>query len=278
MENKGKWTVGALALLLIMAEGFAAAPPPREDCSAPPEFTQSKLVLVGELHGTQQAPAFIGSAACALAAQGSLVVGLEMPAAEQPRIDAYLGSGGGSKERAALTIGEFWGFQDGRASHAMLDLNERLRVLKRGGAPLQVLAMDGSTTNSSKSEAMAVALRRAMQGNPQARVLALMGNIHARVLPDEAEDDPPVGSRLRDLRPLAVLAGYGEGEAWVCMDDFCGVHPMSSRWGKGRKHGYYPGQAAWSSYADTIHLGTITASLPVRGAATKQNQQPWAGK
>lgn len=270
MGNKGKRTVGALALLLIIAGGFAAEPSPSDGCSAPKEFNESALVLVGELHGTREAPAFIGSAACALAAHGQLIVGLEMPAEEQPRIEAYLSSGGGETERAALTLGEFWGFQDGRASHAMLDLIERLRVLKRGGASLQVLAMDGSTTDSSKSEAMAVALRRAMQGNPQARILALMGNIHARVLPDGAEDDPPVGSRLRDLRPLAVLASYGEGEAWVCMDGVCGVHPMSSRWGKDRKPGYYPGQAVWSSYTDTVHLGTITASLPVRSAATEQ--------
>ena len=265
-----KQSCAALALLLIVARAFASEPAPRNDCSAPQEFTRSKLVLVGELHGTREAPAFIGSAACGLAAEGPLVVGLEMPAAEQPRIDAYIASDGGTQERAALIVGQFWGFQDGRASHAMLDLIERLRVLKRGGASLQVLAMDGSTSDSSKDEAMASALRRAMQDDPQARVLALMGNIHARVLPDEAEDDPPVGSRLRDLRPLAVLANHGGGEAWVCMDGACGVHPMPSRWGKDRKPGYYPGQAAWSSYADTIHLGTITASLPVRSAATKQ--------
>lgn len=272
MGNTAERMGAALALLLIIAGGCAAGAPPRDACSAPQEFTRSRLVLVGELHGTQQAPAFIGSAACALAAQEPLVVGLEMPAVEQSRIDAYLVGDGGSKERSALTIGEFWGFQDGRASHAMLDLIERLRVLKRDGASLHVLAMDGSTVDSSKDEAMAFALRRVMQDDPQTRVLALMGNIHARVLLDAVEDDPPVGSRLSDLRPLAVLAGYGEGEAWVCMDGVCGVHPMSSRWGKDRKPGYYRGQAAWSSYADTVHLGTITASLPVRSAATKQRR------
>jgi len=266
-----KQSGAALALLLTAARAFASEPTPRNDCSAPQEFTQSKLVLVGELHGTREAPVFVGSAACALAARGPLVVGLEMPAVEQSRIDAYLASGGGETERAALTIGKFWGFQDGRASHAMLDLIERLRVLKRGGASLHVLAMDGSTTDSSKDEAMAFALRRVMQDEPQARVLALMGNVHARVILDEAEDDPPVGSRLRDLRPLAVLANHGGGEAWVCMDGVCGVHPMSSRWGKDRKPGYYQGEAVWSSYADTVHLGTITASLPVRSAAMKQS-------
>ena len=270
MGSTGKWRVGALALLLISAGGLAAEPTPRNDCSAPREFIQSKLVLVGELHGTREAPAFIGSAACGLVAEGPVVVGLEMPAAEQPRIDAYIASDGGAQERAALIASQFWGVQDGRASHAMLDLIERLRVLKRGGASLQVLAMDGSTSNSSKDEAMASALRHAMQDDPRARVLALMGNFHARVLQDEAEDDPPVGSRLRDLQPLAVLAGYGDGEAWVCIDGVCGVHPMSSRWGKDRKPGYYPGLALWGSYADTFHLGTITASLPVRSAAAKQ--------
>ena len=169
-----------------------------------------------------------------------------------------------------MSVGQVGGVQDGLAGRAMLGLIGWLGVRKGGGAPLQVLAMDGSTMDSSKDEAIAVALRRVMQGDPQARVLALMGNVHARVLLQEAEDDPPVGSRLQDLRPLAVLASYAEGEAWVCMDGVCGVHPMSSRWGKDRTPGYYQGQAAWSSYADTVHLGTITASLPVRSAAMKR--------
>lgn len=104
------------------------------------------LLIVGELHGSDQAPALAAALVERLAQQAPVRLGLEIYAQEQARIDTYLASNGNAEARAALLAGEFWQRprekSDGRRSRAMFALIEHLRVLQRGGAPVDVVAFD----------------------------------------------------------------------------------------------------------------------------------------
>src|SRR5260370_12765545 len=61
------------------------------------------VVLVGEMHGTVESPAFIDRAACLALADGrSVTVGLEIPVEEDSRIRTFLASSGSAAHRDAL--------------------------------------------------------------------------------------------------------------------------------------------------------------------------------
>src|SRR5688572_25707746 len=60
------------------------------------------ILILGELHGTHEAPAVLAGLVRTLAARGAVQVGLEIPAAEQPALDAWLTSDGAAVARRAL--------------------------------------------------------------------------------------------------------------------------------------------------------------------------------
>lgn len=167
------WWVG---LVITLAALSARA---SEPCRWPAAMPSPAVVLVGEIHGTDQAPAFVGQLACAASADGTAVtVALEISAQEQPRLDAYLASAGTPAARAAVLAGPFWtrSTQDGRSSTAMLALLERLRRLNADGRRVAVIAVDEERIGA-RDVGMAEQITRAVQ--PGRRVIALLGNVHA---------------------------------------------------------------------------------------------------
>ena len=86
-----------------------------------------RLTLVGELHGTREAPAAMLALAEAASERGPVRVGLELPVEEQAHLDRFFGDG----DRAQLLAGDFWsrGLRDGRNSEAMADLLDVLGLL-----------------------------------------------------------------------------------------------------------------------------------------------------
>src|SRR5690606_1620762 len=93
----------------------------------------------GEMHGTEESPAFIGDFACMAAQAGHRVqVGLEIWTAEQGAIELFLDTG----ERERLLAGPFWAQHDGRSTTAMVEPLDRLRWLRRAGAKIDVVAYD----------------------------------------------------------------------------------------------------------------------------------------
>src|SRR5256885_15904610 len=85
----------------------AGAPP---DCGPPIEgvelLSDAGLVMLGEIHGTVELPAFVADLTCRVASSGRPVrLGIELDADEQPQIDAFLASAGTPSDRAALVDG-----------------------------------------------------------------------------------------------------------------------------------------------------------------------------
>lgn len=183
-----------------------------------------RLVLLGETHGTVEVPRFVGQLACRAARAGRPVaVGLEIPADEQRRIDAYLDSDGSGEAKAALMRGGFWrrAWQDGRSSAAMVALIDQLRQLKQEGRAVNAFAFDvRGMGGNRRQQMMAKQVIAARARHPEALTLVLTGNVQARVVKGTEWDAAlhPMGARLLSTEPemLSLDAHYSGGHAWTC--------------------------------------------------------------
>ena len=191
-------------------------------------FAPGAGLLLGEMHGTEQSPAFLANAVClALTAGLPVTVALEIPREETSRVDAFLSSPGGEKDRDALLAGPFWraDYQDGRRSRAMFDLLERLRQLHQSGRPVRAELLDRAdppATSVERDRRLAEALGEAFDKTPEGVVIGLLGNIHTRIRPGVPWDPgyETAGSVLLKERPslrvTALDVSYRGGEAWTC--------------------------------------------------------------
>lgn len=204
------------------------AKPPPLDCGAPLDFSwkAGDVVVFGELHGTQEIPAFVSRVACQAAKRGLPVrIGVEIPKEEQGRLDAFLTSDASPTAKAALVEGPFWHreFQDGRSSEAMLGLLEQTHRARQEGLIIGVFAFDSEKTQSQaeRERSMAEEILAQQKRSPEALHLILVGNLHARVKAGAPWDPSLVWMSVylsQSLPSLVTLnASYTGGEAWVCM-------------------------------------------------------------
>lgn len=208
---------------------------------------QAPMLIIGELHGTRETPALVAELARLWADRGAVQVGLEIPAQEQPRLDAFLRSAGVEADRQALLAGEFWQTprerSDGRRSEAMLALLESLRSARVAGAPIDVLAFDDAAFHGparDRNARMAEHLRLAHEAQPQTRTLVLTGNYHARwtvpgsvrplSVPDGYEPPKPMAAFLRELGARTVNVSAQEAGFWACLrDQPCGPQQLPAQ-------------------------------------------------
>ena len=136
-------------LAVLVVPGLAVAAEPCETIDGLAErVAPGRMFLLGEMHGTQQSPAFASSLACAVAARElEVVVGLELAPSAQKLVNRYLESEGHPADVEALLQHVTWtrSYQDGRNSLAMRDLIERVRLLKKEGNPARILLFDASS-------------------------------------------------------------------------------------------------------------------------------------
>jgi hypothetical protein len=237
-------------------------------------LTPGTTALFGENHGTAEIPALFGRIVCGAAASHEVVVGLEMPRDQQPLLDTFLASDGGPAAQAALRAGSFWhsAWKDGRSSQAMWTLLDQLRVWRGAGARLSVVAFDileaEMATTRDRDQRMAELLVATRAARPDAVLLVLTGNFHAR-LRGGAELPPgmvPMGMTMQPAIPslLTFDARHGAGTAWLCMGFTpadCGMHALG--------HGEDAGPARIERtevdvYSGLFHVGgRVTASPPV---------------
>ena len=262
-----------LAALPAVAAPGACDPVPGLE----PVVRGSDVVLLGEMHGTVESPAFVGRMVClALGAGRSVTVGLEMPLEEEPRVHAFLASPGSPADREALLAGAFWqaAYQDGRRSRAMLDLLDDLRRRSRGGAALHVLLLDSVAFagGAERDRGMAGRLAAAIAKAPGDLVVVLTGNLHTRLRRGGPEDPilEPMGSVLRGaaprLRIAALDVSYGGGSAWICATPdaaSCGAKALTGKPGAVAAAGVDSFAAVDAAgYSGVYRVGSLTASPP----------------
>lgn len=199
----------------------------------PVAVQQAPFLVLGEVHGTREVPAFVAGYLCALAKQGRAVtLALEIPAAEQGAIDAFLASAGGAADLERFTAGAFWRrpLQDGRSSAAMLAFFGDLRVLRGKGADIRVVAIDGEGASKAREALLAANLATALDASGGRQLVALVGGLHA--IRDKGKRfDPQYESAIYLLaarKPLSLTVGTAGGSAWICRGNTpaaCGESP-----------------------------------------------------
>lgn len=237
------------------------------------------FIVLGEMHGTKEAPAFTTDLSCHAAAAGQPVrVELEIPVAEQPAIDAFLASEDGAT--GPLTEGAFWSQQmrDGRSSEAMVQALVRLRELKRAGLPVTVRVFDvGAVGGKDRDASMAERLLQDRAQAPGETFIVLTGNLHAR-RDKGAPWDPNLrfmANHLLASEPGLVTLdmAYLGGSLWACMgmtEADCKIHPAKARYAE---HAASPRIVLTKdepepAYDGVYGVGTLTASPPAVGVST----------
>ncbi|MBZ4374300.1 hypothetical protein [Corallococcus sp. AS-1-6] len=261
----------------------APAAPAKADCGPVIPGMEAVLkpaafVVLGEIHGTREAPDFAARLACHAAASGQPVrLALELPVEEQARLDAFVaGEAEGPPDSA------FWRreVQDGRGSEAMRQLLERARDWRRAGLPLRVVAFDAG--GKDRDDTMAAWLRQARSEARGDTFIVLVGNLHARRDVGAPWDEKLqfMTHRLLEAVPGLVsldLVNAG-GSAWICRGmtaDTCGQQPLRSR-GEARAPGITLQKKAEDpdGYDGTYSVGPLNASPPAFGATSTATPAP----
>lgn len=251
-------------------------------------FAPGRVVLLGEMHGTRESPAFVADMVCLAAQAGRAVtVGLEIPVEEEPRIATYLASQGSSVDRDALLKGAFWQdlFQDGRRSQAMLSLLEDLRRLSHQGASLRVVLLDSAVPlpGQERDRAMEKRLETTLAERPKDLFIVLTGDLHTRLargVPWDAGYEP-MGFLLSQNRPglslMALDVGYTGGTAWYCDSpepSSCRTRPVRGSEAMKERGVILRGAIDKDGYNGVYRVGNLQASPP----AVPDRQKPASGK
>ena len=278
VQSKITWLV-ALLLFSLRTAG-AAAPPCRDITGFDTSLSNARGLFVADMHGTVQAPAFVGALVCHLTHAGrGVLLGLELPASEQALLDEFVQSGSADARRNLLA-GPFWSrpSQDGRSSQAMLGLLESIHDEIRRGARVTVIALDarpdtgltGTAAFNARDAAMADTLRQHLAAAGKgAFPVIFAGNVHARKTrglqfenaPPGMEDSAPMGYLLRDLRLRHLNIDFSGGSLWTCMAPTgCAVHEIGDP-GPAIET-FTIGPSANPAYDLQYSVGSLTASAP----------------
>ena len=273
------WTSTVSAQLLSQTSLPCTVPAELE-----PRIKVENVSVMGEVHGTVEAPAAFGAAVCRALALGRIVsVGLELYGNEADALRSYLASDGEQPAIALLLRSSFWtrGLQDGRSSYAILQLIERLRLLVQKNPNLNVFVLEGDAARNSgtapytREEVMANKVRAERARRSAALILTLSGNVHNRIkiMPSSPVGSIPplsMGVLLADLSPHAVSLRSAEGTFWVCAPK-CGIHgdPVHKK-SLVDHNQMYRRLAEQASYTDEWILGPSTASSPAINVVTER--------
>jgi hypothetical protein len=264
----------------ILATLAAATPActPIDGAQALLEDKSIRWIVVGELHGTAESPDVFADLVC-LAGKTNrrIVVALERSTTEQIDIDLYLKSDGGPAARAALTAGAMWRteMQDGRSSRAYADMIGRLRSMSQAGLVDRVVMFQPNlqpTYEPARYEQEMARIVKNAASTPDALVLVLVGNTHARIKEVTFRDNPPympmAGLLPRTETRTLYVAASGRGTAWNCIMPQgaakmeCGAHPAISG-AKDLPRGIGRATDPWQAYDADLYLDVpYTASPP----------------
>jgi hypothetical protein len=264
-----------LTLVFLLCAACAAASP-RPDAPAIPGLETAakpgRLVILGEIHGTAEAPAFVADAACQLARQARVHVGLELPAADNPALEAFLFGNEDPLLGGATFRREY---QDGRTSQAMLGLLRKLRAARRSGLSIEVFFFDDPDRLGieHRDEAMAENIAAQRARAPSDIFLIEVGNYHAKTSPGAPWDVSRhwMASYLveRDKSVVTLDVRGPVGTSWVCYTpkkESCGVHKGGTAEGRALPPGPVKRSVilggALDGYDGIFVVESLTASPP----------------
>lgn len=225
---------------------------------------QTKIVLVGEMHGTQETPKAFGDLICNLSLDHAVVVALEDSSSEQGILDKFMHSDGNEKAMTTFIRLGSWDGEDGRTSRAYLALHAYLQTLVVKHQILDVRAIQPSGTSSENfEERMAKSILEAQAMRPSAVLVVLLGNIHAQKLVYKTDKSSykPAGAYLDPATTISLIAVDHGGYAWNCAsDNSCGAHNIPPSTHLPRSVGLKP--IAAGEYDGFLSTGTVATASP----------------
>jgi hypothetical protein len=176
-----------------------------------------QLILLGEIHGTQEGPGFVERIAC-LAMKNNLnvTIGLELPQSEEAEVQSFLISSGAEADKKKVLNLPFWSqdYQDGRASQAMFSLLETVRTWKAKDNKVDVILID-KPSSDDRDFAMAQRVIEEAERYPSNFMVVLTGNYHNMIFEGAGQMGSYVLTKLGEERVLSLLQSYTGGSAWV---------------------------------------------------------------
>jgi hypothetical protein len=275
------WCLWLFFATILVSPAHAADLPCVSETTLDVATLKSRIVIIGELHGTNEIPAFTADLACALLKNGKkLILGLEVPTDRQEAISTYMASQGTDADKAKLIDSDFGKLEDGRSSHAIFNLVDSMRKIQKAGGQVVVMAYDISVGNlpqplypneklwsGERNMAMARNIESRARVYKDHTILILTGFTHAyrsKGAPWDAEYEPMAYLLTqRMFTPHIISMSSTGGEAWGC------TKPGAD--GKLKCQINMKNKFGWTSPADDdpdvdswVAMGRISASIPVR--------------
>lgn len=224
-----------------------------------------RLILVGEIHGTNEIPKVVADIFDGMATGGDVVLGLEIPESEQTKVDAYLKSLGEPKDIERLIDSQFWkapaDWQDGRRSAAMLYLLDHIRIIVGKGMKVRVACLDAGSGNRQ----VQIAKKIKNEYENSAGMVVLIGNYHIFTKEQRESDEGEVVDYLLESNPVVINVRSRHGNYWACIGGRCktqmargGISPLSN-----------DASFSWDGAGDggELILPHISASVPASDIA-----------
>lgn len=259
MRKRRDGIVKALLLQLLpcaLVLGACASADRMTGPPLPPEVASAPIVVVGEIHGTNETPNAVGKLVEQLSHERPVALALELPDASAPWIERYLASDGGPAARDDLVSTPQWKrpreSQDGRASLAMLRLIEQMRAIRSKGVQVRVVAFAPSVKVANYERGLADNVLSQMR--PGETMVVLVGNVHA------AKSTGKMGSFLPGA--VTLNARGRAGSYWACAPT-CGVFDTEGRsqYDDAALDGRIV-MAHTNAFDGVLHIGPMTASPP----------------
>ena len=228
-------------------------------------IAEKRVVWFGEMHGTLEAPQlFLGLVRLVSSHdKAPPVVALEIATTEQPAIDRYLASG----DEAVLRSSAFFKseFKDGRSSVALVWLLSQLRTEKK--AAVFCFDSDTAQTPQERDTAMAENLQVCARKFPDAKLVVLSGNIHARVVAGTSWDPKYRPAAFQLQKQLGSLVSfilvYESGTMWARTESGFGEQKVKGEHWNGTAPHYITLYAEPTRGHDgAIFTRTLTGSPP----------------
>lgn len=231
---------------------------------------EPKFLIVGELHGTAEAPAAFADLVCAALERGPVTVALEYPVQMQSVFDTFMAEQDETAARTGLLAYQHGPFRhhDGRGSEAMLAMLSRLRAMHQAGGDLRLLAtvpdspnVPGFTQSHAELD-RAYLWSTAARAHPERRMMIFVGTVHAQKTGRVGSNlGPPAAAHFRPQEVLSLFVAQQGGEAWNCRAT-CGVNAVPATEPASRR-GVVIAPEADGTFDGYLALGPATASPPV---------------
>ena len=177
-----------------------------------------RMIVFGEVHGTNEVPELVSAVTCELAKEGArILMALEvLDLLNGELADFVTGTIGVDRLLAGET---FWNrpaaWQDGRSSRAMLRLLQDVREYRNRGLAIDPRGIDSAVGSATEREAsMALNLRALVYNLPYDHVVVLTGRRHARRTP-----------RFLGVGPRSMASYFRRGELFLVQVSFRGGSP-----------------------------------------------------